>query len=224
MIKTAYASPEEITVDRREVYRYMGCGKSNADERVAALAESVIGEMLPRLQCKACYDRFPVIINNDTADLGFTVTRSKNLIKNLDGCDEIILFTATAGIDADRIIQKSSMLSPLRAVAAQAVGAAAIESWCDILCERFKVQEERHGNYLRPRFSPGYGDLPLEMQKKIFAVLDCGRKIGVTLNESLLMSPSKSVSAIIGIGKNRLDCSHGGCASCTKTDCEFRLD
>lgn len=53
--------------------------------------------------------------------------------------------------------------------------------------------------YTRPRFSPGYGDLPINMQKDIFAALDCPRKIGLSLNESLLMSPSKSVTAIIGV-------------------------
>lgn len=52
---------------------------------------------------------------------------------------------------------------------------------------------------LKPRFSAGYGDLPLEVQKDIFRVLDCPRKIGLTLNDSLLMSPTKSVTAIVGI-------------------------
>ena len=54
---------------------------------------------------------------------------------------------------------------------------------------------------IRPRFSPGYGDLPIEIQKDIFRALDCPRRIGLTLNENLLMSPTKSVSAIIGIVK-----------------------
>ena len=49
------------------------------------------------------------------------------------------------------------------------------------------------------RFSPGYGDLPLDVQRPLFAALDVPRKIGVSLTDSLLMAPSKSVSAIIGI-------------------------
>ena len=57
------------------------------------------------------------------------------------------------------------------------------------------------GVFLKPRFSPGYGDLPLSMQTDIFRVLDCPRKVGLTLNNSLLMSPSKSVTAIMGIHK-----------------------
>ena len=58
------------------------------------------------------------------------------------------------------------------------------------------------GKSLRTRVSPGYGDISLTMQKDIFAILDCERKIGITLNEDLLMSPSKSVTAIAGIKKN----------------------
>ena len=49
------------------------------------------------------------------------------------------------------------------------------------------------------RYSPGYGDLPLELQREIIRVLDCGRTIGITLTESLLMQPSKSVTAVIGM-------------------------
>ena len=74
---------------------------------------------------------------------------------------------------------------------------------------------------LRPRFSPGYGDLPLELQKDVFRVLDCPRKIGLSLNESLLMSPSKSVTAIIGIGKGDVE-AENKCSACEKTDCAYR--
>ena len=55
------------------------------------------------------------------------------------------------------------------------------------------------GMSLRPRFSPGYGDLPLTVQKEFMTLLDCAHLIGINLNESLLMSPSKSVTAIIGM-------------------------
>jgi 5-methyltetrahydrofolate--homocysteine methyltransferase len=57
------------------------------------------------------------------------------------------------------------------------------------------------GESLRPRFSAGYGDLPLEYQKKIFDLLDPHTQIGLTLNDSYLMSPSKSVTALIGVEK-----------------------
>ena len=67
--------------------------------------------------------------------------------------------------------------------------------------ERFKA--EYRGLPLSARFSAGYGDVPLELQRDIFALLDCPRRIGLTLNESLLMSPSKSVTAIVGISRGK---------------------
>ena len=75
---------------------------------------------------------------------------------------------------------------------------------------------------MKPRFSPGYGDLSLEMQRDIFRVLDCPRKIGLTLNESLLMSPSKSVTAIIGISGEEYQQEKNKCGVCQNSDCAFR--
>ena len=78
----------------------------------------------------------------------------------------------------------------------QALGAERIEALCDAFCDSL-ISEK--GVLLRPRFSPGYGDLPLEVQKDIFSLLECHKRIGVSLNESLLMSPSKSVTAFVGL-------------------------
>ena len=80
-----------------------------------------------------------------------------------------------------------------------ALGAERIESLCETFCKELSLKSRAKGACVTPRFSPGYGDLPLTFQKEIFRVLDCPRQIGLSLNESLLMSPSKSVTAIMGI-------------------------
>ena len=82
----------------------------------------------------------------------------------------------------------------------------------------FKAAEKK---FLRPRFSPGYGDFELGVQSDIFRVLDCPRRIGLSLNKSLLMSPSKSVTAIIGISDRQAVCA-SGCNLCDKKDCAFK--
>ena len=81
----------------------------------------------------------------------------------------------------------------------QALGAERVESLCDAFCEQMNTQLKEEGKLLRTRVSPGYGDISLTMQREVFAALDCERKIGITLNDDLLMSPSKSVTAIAGI-------------------------
>ena len=105
----------------------------------------------------------------------------------------------------------------------QAIGAERIEALCDAFCDKLKAEKSEKGLFLRPRFSAGYGDLSIELQRDIMRALDCGRKIGVTLNESLLMSPSKSVTAIVGI--SNMHCTpEFGCTSCENKDCSFRKE
>ena len=109
------------------------------------------------------------------------------------------MFAATVGLELDRLIARHSRLSPARALALQAYGAERIESLCDAFLRNVQSECASEGITLRPRFSPGYGDLPLSFQRTLFETLDCARKIGLTLNESLLMSPTKSVTAIVGL-------------------------
>lgn len=221
MIKLEYAGKNEIQTDRAEVLRYLGYKRGSGAE-IPLVVDECINEIHTALQCKACYDRFKISEKeHGTLNLGFAETSSAALRKNLRGCDEIIVFTATIGFEVDRIIQKYSILSPAHAVTAQAAGAAAIEKWCDLLCERFKQRCISEKRYLRPRFSPGYGDLSIKLQSDIIHILDCTRKIGVSLTDSLIMLPGKSVSAIIGISDKDIGC-RSGCEVCENTQCEFR--
>lgn len=223
MINLEYASSNEIIISPKEVFRYLGYGKTAPDGAALDMIKKCITEINSKLLCKACFDSFPLSLDSDGAlNLGFISVKSESLKKNLTGCDSIILFTATIGHEVDRVIQKYSVISPAYAVAAQAAGAAAIEEWCDTLCSRFAQRTEADGRFLRPRFSPGYGDLPLSVQPDIIRILDCTRKIGVSLTGSMLMAPSKSVSAIIGISRQNLRCHKSGCEACDNLNCTFR--
>ena len=136
--------------------------------------------------------------------MGFAKVKSEDLAENLKECDSIILFAACIGLEVDRLISKYAILSPAKSVIFQAIGAERVESLCCLFNKEIKEQINLEKKDVRTRFSPGYGDLPLEFQKEVFKVLDCQRQIGVTLNKSLLMSPSKSVTAIIGITRRKV--------------------
>ncbi len=176
----------------REIWRYAGC--KAPDEVLTETLDECLAECTPLLTYKVCWREFPIIRNNDLLDIGFIKTDCGLLKKVFDGCDRYILFAATVGVAFDRLITRYSRLSPAKAVLLQAIGAERIESLCDAFEEDIAA-----GRMLRPRVSPGYGDLPLSMQKDIFRALDCPRSIGLTLNDSFLMSPSKSVTAFIGV-------------------------
>ena len=212
-----------IKIPKDEVLRYLGYGKNTADGISGVLIDECIGAVYAALDCRACYAEFDIArAGENLLDLGFAEVKSEALSKNLDGCEKIVLFTATIGMQTDRLIQKYSQVSPSKAVVFQAAGAAAIEEYCDLLNREIAEKYALRGLYPRPRFSPGYGDFPISCQKNIFDVLDCTRKIGVTLTDGMLMMPSKSVSAIIGFSKERTLCAKSGCDGCGKTDCAFR--
>lgn len=192
-----YFAPD---VDRKEVLRY---ARAEGDEATLALLESCIAEAGDKLSYKVSYARFGIEIHGDDINLGFAMTTSHSLAKCLDGCHEIILLSATVGFGIDRLIEKYSLISPSRAIILQALGSERVEALCDVFCNELAIQEEKNGNTLRPRFSPGYGDLSLDLQKDIFAALGCTKTIGITLGDNLFMKPTKSVTAIIGIKGKR---------------------
>ncbi|WP_405728756.1 Vitamin B12 dependent methionine synthase activation subunit [Anaerotignum sp.] len=203
--------------NERECLRYAGANPKAVSPEERALFEACRAEAENKLTYKVCWGRFPVKRTENSLDFGFLQTESKALRKNLEGCEEVIVFAATIGLEIDRLIRRYTSLSPAKALFFQAIGAERIESLCDAFCDELKGE----GLQLRPRFSPGYGDLPLELQKDVFRVLDCPRKIGLSLNESLLMSPSKSVTAIIGIGEGKIEVKNK-CSTCQKADCAYR--
>ena len=125
--------------------------------------------------------------------------QSLSLKRNLESCRGVVLFAATIGAGIDRLIRRYERIEPARGVLLQGIGAERVEA----LCQRFfeEVKEKAHGEGLavHHRFSPGYGDLPLDVQPEVLSLLDAQRRLGITLNASWLMSPSKSVTALIGI-------------------------
>jgi 5-methyltetrahydrofolate--homocysteine methyltransferase len=206
--------------NRREILRYAGAKETT--EEVSALLEDCLAEAEGVLNYQLCYARFPVREEDGILDLGFTRVTTDHLRKNLCGCNEIVLFGATVGLGMDRAIARYGKLSPARALMFQAIGAERIEALCDAFCDELSREVGESGMSVRPRFSPGYGDVPLELQRDIFRVLDCARKIGLTLNDSLLMTPTKSVTALVGVGKS-LECAEKvDCSACKKEDCLYR--
>lgn len=203
-----------------QIYRYMGLPANTEDPATAAQVQALMPTFLSQADCQACYLEVPVTIAGDSVDLGVLQTNSRHLARNLRGCDRAVLFAATLGLGVERQKRIAAVRSSVDALVLDAVGSAGIEVWCNDLCAQIA---EKYPDYIpRPRFSPGYGDLPLELQRTLLRVLDTGRNIGVTLTDGLLMMPQKSVTAIMGLGAS--GCSRPGtdCEVCGKDDCEFK--
>ena len=185
----AYTSP---AFDKKEILRYAAC--KEADEHIERLLEECLKECENVFSYRVCYRVF----EKETFMQTFG-KESKSLAKNLAECEFVVAFAASVGLAIDRLIVKYGGISTAKALFFQAIGTERIEALCDAFCEDIKAQAEKKNFSLRPRFSPGYGDFPLQVQKELCMALDCSRKIGLNLTESLLMTPTKSVTAVVGL-------------------------
>ena len=212
-----------MEVNRKEVERYLGYrGLTTIDEKMQSVIEDCIREMEEAMTPRCIYKTFPIEWDGESCEFAGIRVEPGNLTRNLKGCKEIVMLAVTIGPGADRLVKRSEIRDMLKAYTYQAVGAAAVEAWCDEVNERIKQEAADKELYARPRFSPGYGDFPLEIQKDFERILEMPKSIGVSLSESLLMTPTKSITAVIGLSDKATDCHRAGCEECNMHEtCEY---
>ncbi len=180
-------------LDRAEILRY---ARGNAeDAKTLSLLDSLLKEALPLLTYRAVVRRVPLTVAGDAVTLGPISVLSGSLAGHLTGATGALLLAATVGPGLDRLLLRYGRTSPASALLLEGIGAERVEALLASLDGRLR---EDFGTLTR-RFSPGYGDLPLSLQGELFSLLDCERRLGLTLNASLLMTPKKSVTAILGL-------------------------
>lgn len=213
---------ERFPWDEGEILRYLGYGRQKPEENVAELIRQCERELEDMAAPKACWREFPMAIREHVVDMTCLRTTSKSLERNLKDCERILLFGATLGSRVDVLLQRYGRLQMSKAVVLEAASVTMLESWCDWKNELLRREFQEKGWYMRPRFSPGYGDFPLECQRGVDRALELGKRIGVTLTDSLLMVPSKSVTAVMGLSRKPRACTVHGCEACGKKDCQYR--
>lgn len=207
----------------REILRYLGCREESAGRALLEEVDECVRQLGIVVTPRHIYRKYEISQNeNGMLRIGGIQIRSRDLSKNLAGCSSCYMIAATLGLGPDRLIKRSQTGRISEAVIYQAAAAAMIEKYLGSLCDELAGDEKKRGQYLRPRFSPGYGDFPLRYQQEIFAVLQLPKTIGITLTESLMMVPTKSVTALMGVSETDTGCQSQGCEICKKTDCPFR--
>ena len=190
-IVTGSIKAEKAEINKTELARRL---KTKVDFSLDEI-DSCKDELLKVINYKYAYKKVMVDLSeNNYVNLGFCNVKSKNLYKNLQGCNSAIILAVTAGIGVDRLLGRLNMLSQSKHFITDALSSAAVESFCDYVNQTIDEKYET-----KPRFSPGYGDLPLEIQPSILKLLSADKTLGITLNNSLLMTPVKSITAIIGV-------------------------
>ena len=212
-----------IAFERSEVLRYLGYRGAQPDETVGQNLDRCIAELQGAAAPKSVFQAFELShLAEGTMKLGGVLIRSKNLARTLKGCTSVYLMATTLGLAVDRLIARASAVRMSDAVLYQAAAAAMIEAYCDEVNDTLRHEAERVGLSCRPRFSPGYGDFRIEHQRDISRLLDTPKRIGLTVTESCLLVPVKSVTAVIGLSNTPQPCHRKGCEECGKKDCAFR--
>ncbi|MCQ2389375.1 MAG: epoxyqueuosine reductase QueH [Kiritimatiellae bacterium] len=176
----------------REIARYMRMGAAAPEGELLKRVEALRAEAAAVWAPRCAFARFP-----REAVSGW---ESPDLAKHLEGCGAVYLACATLGAPFDAFARKASALSGADALIAQAIGAAGVERRLDAAEDEIRM-ELAADETTAPRYSPGYGDLPLSANGAVLDMLDAPRRIGVSLTESLQLAPSKSVAAVIGVRK-----------------------
>lgn len=220
--------------DRREVRRYLGYYGKKTDQAIEEQIDICLQEMCSFAEPRTVYRRCGLIHHKDGRILITSLPEdrvqgtlmevtSRSLAKNLHGCCGVYLMAATLGPGPDLMVRRAGIISPGKMVICQAAGAAMTEAWCDEVNREIREEASRLGLSCRPRFSPGYGDLPLTLQKDFERALEMKKEIGIALTDSLLMIPTKSVTAIIGLSEESAGCDLKGCEICSNVQgCSFR--
>lgn len=182
---------EKIVIDKNEAAVRLKIPRSYTDETITRCEKN----LRRVLTCKYAYTKVSVEIKADNiCDLGFGDIESRDLVNALDGCKQAYILGVTIGIGADRLISRLALTSPAESFITDALASAAAESLCDYADNLLRGEGEKPF-----RYAPGYGDMPLSYQPAVLDALNADYTLGITLNNSLLMTPMKSITAIMGI-------------------------
>lgn len=187
----------EIAVSKEETMRYMGIARKNEDELVNSLAINAISKIKENANPLAVWHRFPLSVIGNVIRFADVSIASRDLMRffNCRGkAQNTVLLAATLGPMVDAAIRRASAEDTAAALALQGAGAAMLEAVIDKVC--LSICAKCSIPLATRRYSPGYGDVPLEVQKTFFRLLECQR-IGLTLMDTLVMAPEKSVTAFM---------------------------
>ena len=214
-------------VDVGEALRYAGVRSAEScPDEMAADAARAVNQVGEAALCKAISRECSLTVSDGICVIDGMEIRSDSLAEHLAGCDRAVLFAATLGRGVDLLISRYSTVKMSYAVLLQGAAAALIELYCDSECALLEEKYAEEGCCLLPRFSPGYGDFPLECQNFLTNHLSAYKYTGIAVSAGGQMTPMKSVSAVIGISRERKsargNCASGKCAECSNTECLFR--
>ena len=200
-------------LNRNEAVRYLGGAGIRLNYRMDVLMDECEKAVLEKASPKYLY------VEKDLPCP--QIMGGKDIESHLNGCEKAIVMCATVGSEVDKLIRISQISDMARAVVMDSLASVAVEQVCNAFD---KIIAEKYSDYnMTFRFSPGYGDYPIELQKIILQMLDAPKKIGLCTNDNFLLTPTKSVTAVLGLSNIPIERKKRGCAICNMREtCKFR--
>ncbi|MGF7184008.1 hypothetical protein GGQ84_000083 [Desulfitispora alkaliphila] len=214
-----------MEINRDEVLRYLGYKGQTIDYNLELVIQSCIEEI--KLISKPRYHYGIYKLEKGREEVTLTdsnINLEGNSIREyLAQVEKCVVLAATLGAEVDRKIRQYQLTDMTRAAILDACATEAIEALCNQVEQEIKKVVK--GSHLTSRYSPGYGDLPLELQGQILKELKAYQKIGLAITSSHLLTPRKSVTAIIGLSEKPLAVKKKKCVDCTAYNyCSYRKE
>ena len=214
-----------LAVDPVETRRYAGLQK--AEDFKQELIDNACQEAQLLIQPKGIWQIYDYNAESQTVyNQDHTVEvklQGKSIGKHLQKACQVVIMSATIGEDIEDQVTRSFEEGKYSfSMLLDAAATTAIEEVADGMEKNIFNVVKRQGLAMTWRFSPGYGDFDICYQEPVVRMLNCAKTIGLTLTDSFMMTPTKSVTAVIGISTQKERCPISGCEVCTKKDCEYR--
>lgn len=213
-------------LERGSLARYLGYPSGQALRRdQLPLLQQVEREILQTAAPRCVFARYPLRRDEEGLAVGETgmLLAGRDIALHLAGCHSVILLAVTLGAGIDRLLLQAGAQDVARSVMLDAAASVAAEQAADAAEQAAKEALCGTGEHHTGRFSPGYGDLPIALQRQLIPLLDAQRQIGLAATRDAILTPRKSVTALIGVADEPVSGRLAGCDHCLlREKCEWR--
>lgn len=221
-----------IEIDEREVLRYLQYKDQDIDDNLSDKIKHCIDITREIINPRFIFRKYKIKklklseVKSEVYLEGANLTlQSEDIYNLLLECDECILMSATLGLEIEREIRKLTYTDLTKGIIIDACATTAIEEVCDIVQDNIAKKLLKEDKYITYRYSPGYGDLSIEKNVDINNLLNSQKEIGLTVTNSGIMIPRKSVVALIGVSRKGTTNIKKSCDNCSnRYNCDYKKE
>lgn len=217
----------EVRINKFEVLRYLGYKNQSINQNINSLIEECIEEVKNDMDIRYIYKILDIDKSKDNIQLfeASLTLQGNDIYRHLKNSHKCAILAVTLGNNIDSKIKYYGRVNLTKSIIFDACATAAVEEACDYVEELIKKDTEKQKLYLTGRYSPGYGDFPIAVQSSFINILDAYRKIGLASNESYILIPQKSITAVIGLQNQPNIIKDDRCSVCSSyKKCVYRRE